>query len=62
MNCPKCGTRTYVSDVVATPENEKYRRRICKACGHFFYTVEFETEFNDEIHDIWVKYRRGVKK
>ena len=57
MKCPKCGKKMYVDDVVHTTENEVYRRKVCKACGHGFFTVEYEIEADKHLADIWFKYR-----
>jgi len=43
MICPKCGKRTYVIDSRRTPDNKVNRRRVCKACKHWFTTQEVNT-------------------
>lgn len=40
MNCPKCGKRTAVVDSRPLPNNEVFRRRVCKECGFKFITIE----------------------
>lgn len=55
MNCPKCGGKTKVTDVVNNfSHNETYRRRKCVTCDHVFYTTESEVDFKDEyFHKLW---------
>ena len=43
MTCPVCGGKNYVVDS-RSDVDAVYRKRICKECGHEFFTVEFETE------------------
>ena len=58
MKCPKCSNKSTVIDYVKTPENEIYRKRKCKTCGHIFYTMECDCE---KIEFVKLEYR-GCKK
>lgn len=58
MNCPKCGEKTKVIDLSTAPD-EKYRKRNCRVCGHKFYTIEYEVEYDQRFKDEWVKYNRA---
>lgn len=69
MNCPKCKSRAYVMDVVNNHVNqEAYRKKRCKKCGHVFFTVEFEVENDKVFMRKWFlnhrerSRKRGVKK
>jgi transcriptional regulator NrdR family protein len=48
MTCPVCGGKNHVVDT-RQDIDAVYRKRICKECGHEFFTVEFETESTDEF-------------
>ena len=39
MNCPECGGKVRVMDVVNDCERV-IRRRKCKECDHLFFTIE----------------------
>lgn len=41
INCPVCGGRTAVTHNYSDGES-MYRSRMCKECGHVFYTTEEE--------------------
>lgn len=58
MVCPKCGGRlnAMYTRHSPMPDNETYRQRNCLDCGHQFYTVEFEIEWNEKAQKIW----RGI--
>jgi transcriptional regulator NrdR family protein len=43
MNCPKCGSGTYVVDS-RTKEFGVYRRRECRVCGNRISTTETDSE------------------
>lgn len=43
MNCPKCGSGTYVVDSRHKP-SRIYRRRECRVCGNRFSTAEINEE------------------
>lgn len=61
MKCEKCGSENvYVKDNVnVPPENTIYRKRICKDCGHQFFTIEFILEKGDETTiKEWNKWHR----
>jgi transcriptional regulator NrdR family protein len=59
MTCPKCEEKVKVIDVTNnTDDNETYRIRQCRTCGHKFYTVEMEVEANTALLDIWTKFNR----
>ena len=56
MICPKCAGPTRVTDGFRVEkDNEHYRERKCTSCGHKFWTVEYEVEFNDSI-----RLKRGL--
>lgn len=67
MNCPKCGSKTRKAYSVSTPENERYRRCVCKngACGHVFYTAQRIIVEQERIVDaseckaLFCNYRRN---
>ena len=63
MNCPKCGGKTTVCGSYADCESVQ-RKRICKECGHLFYTAEYEVEKQDdflELRDAYYKTKRRVE-
>ena len=63
MVCPKCGGKTHVRDNSGNKDtNENYRQRVCKECGHRFYTVEFEVEEDKLFKKSWWRNYRGSKK
>lgn len=48
MKCPKCKGETRVIDT--RHDNETMRCRVCKECGHRFYTLESERNiFSDKV-------------
>ena len=54
MVCPKCGGKTKVNKTIQIKDdNEVYRNRKCLACGHSFYTTEFEVDFEGIYKEIW---------
>ena len=58
MRCQKCGCETGVSDVVRVTD-EVYRKRVCKSCGHKFFTIEFEIEQDENFYEAWhANYRK----
>ena len=62
MVCPKCGGKIHVVDNVNTNENETYRQKECRKCGHVFYTVEFEVDNDKNLKDTWKNnHRRNYK-
>lgn len=58
MKCPRCEGKLRVIDSVNAPLNEIYRRRRCVACGHEFYTVEFEAIVDEKFKKYWSIYHR----
>lgn len=60
MICPKCNAKVVVTDSVNNPAtNETYRKRKCLTCGHIFYTVEYEMEYDETLSKEWnVNYRK----
>ena len=60
MTCPVCGERSKVVDNVDCVD-EYYRKRKCTSCGYTFYTVEYETDYNEEVKEMWNKYHRSSK-
>lgn len=60
MKCPKCDGDAGVVDSSFNPEdNEYYRKRKCKSCGHSFYTIEFEVSCDDTFKENYVKNHRS---
>lgn len=60
MTCPKCGSKTAVTDCVDNhSDNEYYRRRKCKDCGYRFYTLEFEAELDENFKSAWYGNHRS---
>lgn len=65
MKCEKCGsTNVYVKDnVYVPPNNTNYRKRVCKDCGHEFFTIEFILEKNDPVAmEEWNSWHRLSRK
>ena len=63
MKCPKCGGKfSPVKNTTVTEENEVYRRRRCKSCGHTFYTIEFQVEENELFMNDWYKALENERK
>lgn len=63
MLCPKCNGKTGVIDIShseKTPEN--YRRRVCKKCGHTFYTVESVVKYDAKFDSQWRQGHRERKR
>lgn len=56
MNCPKCGGKTSVEDS-RTLDDVVARKRMCKECGHWFYTEEIEVVNNDTLREWWAVQR-----
>jgi transcriptional regulator NrdR family protein len=61
MNCPKCSGAVMVRDTTYTEENEIYRRKKCRECGHVFYTMEFEVEDNPAFRAEWSRLIKTAK-
>ena len=57
MVCPECGGKVHVIDNVSS-DDENYRKRECKECGHIFYTLEFEVEYDTTFKKAWRKNHR----
>ena len=54
MKCPKCENDVHIKLTRQNhDDNETYRLRKCKVCGHQFYTVEFEVEDNEIFREAW---------
>lgn len=65
MICPICNSKVNVVDTRPTPNNEIYRKRCCRKCGHVFYTIEFEVKQDEHFKKEWTKYQqhyRSTKK
>lgn len=62
MICPECGgtVGTYETRH-EEKENEVYRLRKCKVCEYTFFTIEFQTEVNDEFMKVWASISRCHK-
>ena len=57
MNCPECNGKTGVVES-RTVELNVYRHRVCKKCGHRFYTEETEIEDITGLKYYWATVRR----
>ena len=59
MLCPKCEGKLVTKD---TRHNhaaaETYRRKVCTACGHTIYTVEYETLKTESFTRQWNRCAR----
>ena len=63
VSCPVCWTKnTGISDSVRTFDNEVYRQRRCKGCGHIFYTMECIIEDSESFKEEWEYYCKCKKK
>lgn len=62
MVCKKCGGGLWIIDNVHNLNNESYRRRKCKECGHIMYTIETEVEWDDIKYRWSLYHRRNVYK
>lgn len=62
MRCPKCGYLAPVRNNTTTDDNEVFRRRRCRHCGHTFYTIEFEVEDNDLLVKSWAESLKKEKE
>ncbi len=59
MFCPECGFKTKVADISTNKQQgERYRKRVCVACSHGFYTVEYVIEETPHFREAWRKNRR----
>lgn len=61
MNCPKCGGKTTVHGSYADCESVQ-RRRLCKECGHVFFTAEYEVESEAEKENYYECYRHYARE
>ena len=55
MKCPECNGNTTVVLPLTNDENEIYRFRKCKECGHKFYTIEFEVDRDAHFKKEWTR-------
>lgn len=58
MKCPKCNSKTIVTDVRHPQSDENLRRRKCTACERIFYTIEYEVEMTGEFIERWSRSDR----
>lgn len=62
MICPICGGKVTTIEVRHnTDDNESYRQKKCNVCGHIFYTLEFEAEFDEVFKNTWRAHCRMPK-
>lgn len=62
MKCPDCGGDVRVIDSVFNhDQNEILRKRKCHDCGHVFYTIEFEVEYDTNMKETWNRYCRWYR-
>lgn len=59
MLCPKCKGKLGVIDNVNAPDNELYRLRRCKECGHTIYTIEYEADADKYFLNRWDEHHRN---
>ena len=63
MKCPKCGGKSTVKNTLHdNVMNETYRQIKCLECGLYFYSIEFEVEFNDAYRDRFLELKRDVSR
>lgn len=43
MTCPMCGGVTFINQKYTDVDSVR-RKRICKECGHIFYTLEVDED------------------
>lgn len=54
LRCPLCGNNLLCKETRTTEDNtEVYRQRYCRVCDKIYYTVEFETEANEDFFKLW---------
>lgn len=59
MTCPKCGSKTRVSDNSHNyQDRETYRQRICSGCGYMFYTMEIDVIDTPAFREAYLKSHR----
>lgn len=64
MKCPKCGGKAIVKNTLHNEENETYRKIECTratTCGHVFYTIEYEVEYDDKLKKELAKCERRIQ-
>ena len=49
----KCGGKLMSCDQVHTPGNKIIRKRKCKECGKFSYSVELIVDYNEKVKRVW---------
>lgn len=57
-----CGGELKSYDQVHLPDNKIMRKRKCKECGKFVYTIEYEIEYTDTAKYKWNLNHRKNKK
>ena len=57
-----CGGELKSYDQVHLPNNKTMRKRKCKKCGEFVYTIEHEIEYTDKAKYKWNLNHRKNKK
>lgn len=62
MRCPKCNRATYIVHMTTSNENEEYRKRRCRGCGHELFTIEFEIEENEQLRNEWPEMFKNRKE
>lgn len=65
MVCPKCGGRAIVKNTLHSEDNETYRKIKCAdtpGCGHIFYTIEYEVEYNRQLKEDLSKCERMIRE
>ena len=61
MICIKCNEKLYVKDVRPDHDTgEIYRLYKCKQCGATMYTIEFETDKDNNMVKTWRKLNRSM--
>lgn len=57
----KCGGKLMSCDQVHTPGNKIIRKRKCKECGKFSYSVELIVDYNEKVKRVWNMNHRKAK-
>lgn len=61
--CPECGGKTIVRDnAMDKDSNELFRKRMCTACGHEFFTTEFVVDNDEKFHKFWLDLKREHRR
>lgn len=65
MKCPKCGGKAVVKNTLHNESNDTYRKIQCTrttTCGHVFYTIEYEIEYDEQLKKEMAKCERAAQE